>query len=216
MSDPAEVDTTLPDTTAGLPFRFAMRWYGNDESVAAYRKLVLRHPIKRGTPGALNEADLGAMNSRQLVLVEDQLRRLRSGIQRAMAFRPSSLVLEDIPKEWWGQVRVNVERNTAESNGIILSSILIYPGKQHTSDADLSHPAAPDPIRSQSPKVSGGPLVERKFAAWVEELGRDNLPSRRQADVWAKENNCSTGVVRDLHKDIAARGAGRPRTKAQK
>ena len=166
----------------------------------------------------IDEANIQRYIELDMEFARQILKRLSADSWTAKGFRSAATQIEHLPKEWWNGAEIDFVANTATAYGVTINGLMITPHAvpDTATDADVSHPAAPDPIRSQSPKVSGGPLVERKFAAWVNEFGQDNLPTRRQANAWAKENSYSTGVVRDLHKGIAARGAGRPRTTAQK
>jgi hypothetical protein len=137
-------ETLLPDPSSGLPFRHAMTWYADQEGGAEYVKLAMRGMIKRSTIGSLTENERSMMLSLRLALKEDQLLRLRYGGQRATAFRPGSLIPEEVPAEWWHLVSVDLDANTAEANGTRLAGILIYPGMAAATAAASHAPRAVD------------------------------------------------------------------------
>lgn len=59
------------------------------------------------------------------------------------------------------------------------------------------------------PKASSPAKIKAEFEAWVKD--QEQFPTKTQAEIWAKANGYSTGIVRTLQSNGTKIGRGRPR-----
>jgi hypothetical protein len=190
-------DTTMPFPESGLPFRLAMTCYGGEELVRDYAKLAGRIVLQY-TEFALTDAERAAMLSYRLALVHNQILRLRYGSQRATGFQSGQLTAVHVPREWWQDVSVDLDANTATANGTTLTGLQIYAGEEQPAPTPAAAPrAVREPTTTTETLESGA--TEDDGAA--ETRGRKDHKQKQVIETMLADIRRGKRTLEDLYKN---------------
>jgi hypothetical protein len=190
----------------GLPLKQALNYYahryahrsniiGGDgkKFLSEYMWLDYLDRLPRNHPQKLTGDLKRELESYKRFYIERIVARLRLGILVARGFMPNSLSFVCIPPEWWTSVRLDIENNTAQANGVTISGILIFSPTGPETGAAAAPSAA-----ERAPAATGAAATKRR------PTGRDYRPddaplvAEMRAMIEANEARSVTGAAREV------------------
>ena len=123
------------DPKRGMPLAEAVAFYCRHLRVdknleTKYLSLRARSMFRHGEDGALSEPERGELEVYNILFSQDLITTLRQGGLCGRGFAPGSERLLTMAAEWWQTVDLDLASNTAQSNGLLLTGVLIFPADE--------------------------------------------------------------------------------------
>jgi len=184
------------DPANGLPLKHALAYFAaepdftdfNGKSVRSqFASLRLRSTFyHRDHALSLTHHDHRILAGLQRLYSEILVQRLRSGLLLARGFVPRRLAPADVPAEFWTGVRLDIEGNFAEANGMRITGILVFEQVVPGQSAGTEHAPQDEPKPKYSREALSAWFVLRE-RTWREgfplpNIGQDRAAAEKEFD----------------------------------